>query len=405
LPARPVAQVIVVGAGPAGVSAAFFMARAGVDVLLVDRATFPRDKPCGDGVTASGLAVLERMGLLEWITGNDFLEPQELLLASPDGAVARARPAPREGFSYGYVIPRLKLDAALVERAVTAGARLQEGVSIKSIDYLNAHRVRLVGRAAGRPVALETSLVIAADGGQSSFTRQIGLVPGPPELVALRGYMENDTGDPALLEIHWESAIMPGYGWIFPLGEGRVNVGIGAYSAIVRRRGLNLHDQWRKFLTQNPDTRARLRQARQAGPVRGQPLRTDADRVTPLADNVLVAGEAAGLANPLTGEGIGPSLECGEIAAAHACRALERGTFSAAALAPYGHAFHRRFDPIHRSARWLRWLLSYRWIANRVVRRARRDPDFALRLGHIVIGIASPAKALAPSNVARFLLG
>ena len=126
--------------------------------------------------------------------------------------------------------------------------------------------------------------------------------------------------------------------------------------------------------------------------------------MTPLADNVLIAGEAAGLANPLTGEGIGPALECGKMAAAHARRALESGDFSAAGLAGYGHAFHQRFDAVHRSARVLRRLLSYRWIANRIVHCAQRDHDFALLLGYIVIGIASPATALKPSVVARILL-
>lgn len=405
MPAQPATQVIVVGAGPAGASAAFFLAQAGVNVLLVDQASFPRDKPCGDGVASSGLAVLKRMSLLDWVRGNGFLEPQELLLTSPDGTAARDRPDSRDGFSYGYVIPRLKLDAVIVERAVAAGARLQEGTRITGMERLNAHRVRLTGRAAGRSVALEASLVIAADGGQSSFTRRLGLAPRPPELVAVRGYLEGDTGDPGLLEIHWEKSIMPGYGWIFPLGNGRVNVGIGAYSAAVRQRGLNLHDLLRGFLAQNPHARARLRHARPVSPVKGHPLRTDADRMIPFADNVLVAGEAAGLVNPLTGEGISPSLECGEMAAVHARRALESGDLSTTALAPYDRAFHRRFDGIHRSARLLRRLLSYHWIVNRVVRRARRDHDFALLIGYIIIGVTSPATALTPSVIARILVG
>jgi geranylgeranyl reductase family protein len=403
LPTQKAAQVIVVGAGPAGASAAFFLAQAGVRVLMVDQATFPRDKPCGDGVASSGLAVLKQMGLMEWVTSNGFLEPRELLFSSPDGLVARKRPDPYQGFSYGYVIPRHELDAAIVERSVAVGARLREGARITGFERLNAHRVRLTGFAGGRSVTLETSLVVAADGGHSSFTRRLGRATDPPDLVAVRGYLEGDIGAPDLAEIHWQKATLPGYAWIFPLGDGRVNVGIGAYSAVVRRRGLNLQGQLAVFLSQNPHARVRLPHARSMSPVRGHPLRTDADRVTPLADNVLVAGEAAGLANPLTGEGIGPALECGKMAAAHAQRALESGDFSTAGLAVYGRAFHQRFDAVHRSARVLRRLLSYRWIANRVVRCAQRDHDFALLLGHIVIGIASPAAALKPSVIARIL--
>ncbi len=399
------AQIIVVGAGPAGASAAFFLAQAGVDVLLVDQAIFPRDKPCGDGISSSGLEMLGRMGLMDWVVANGFLEPQDLLLTSPDGIAARHRPDPREGFSYGCVIPRLTLDAALVERAVASGTRLQEGTRITGMERLNAHRIRLTGRAAGHPVALETSMVIAADGGQSSFTRRLGLAPYPPELVAVRGYLEGDAGDPKLLEIHWEKSIFPGYGWLFPVGSGRVNVGVGAYSATVRRHGLNLYEQLRMFLTQNPHARARMRHARPIGPVKGHPLRTGADRVTPLADNVLIAGEAAGLVNPLTGEGIGPSLESGEMAAAHARRALENGDLSATGLAAYGRAFHQRFDAIHRSARLLRRLLSYSSIINRVIRRAQRDHDFAVLISDIILGVTSPATALKLSVIAKILAG
>ncbi len=403
MPARTAAQVIVVGAGPAGACAAFFLAQAGVDVVLVDQAAFPRDKPCGDGVASSAMTVLAHMGLLDWVTGSGFAEPQELLLISPGGTTARDRLDPGDGLSFGYVIPRLALDAALVERAVAAGARLQDRMRIVGLERLNAHRVRLIGRAAGS-VRLDAPLVIAADGGTSSFTRRLGLVPGPPELVAVRGYVAGDVGDAGVAEIHWQRSIAPGYGWIFPVGNGQANVGIGAYSTVVRRRGLNLHDRWRAFLT-SPQARARLADARPIGPVKGHPLRTDADRVTPLADNVLLAGEAAGVVSPLTGEGIGPSLECGHLAAIHACRALERGDLTATSLAHYGRAFHRRFDAYHRSARMLRRLLSLPWLVNRIVRLARRDPDFARLLSMIIIGVTFPATALTPLTIARILMG
>lgn len=406
MPAWPATQVVVVGAGPAGASAAFFLAQANVNVLLVDQATFPRDKPCGDAISCRSLEVLARMGLTEWVAGNDFAEPQELLFTSPDGTAVRDRPDPCDGLSsYGYIIPRLTLDAALVERAVAMGARLQDGVRIVGMERLSAHCVRLTGFMAGRSVAFNAPLVIAADGGRVSFTQRLGLVHRPPEAVAVRGYVECDDGAPKLLGIHWERSVAPGYGWIFPAGHGRVNAGIGTYSATVRQHSLNLCELLRRFLSRNLHVRARLRHARLLGPVRGCPLRTDADRVTPLADNVLVAGEAAGLVNPLSGEGIGPSLECGELAAAHACRALENGDFSARGLTTYGRAFHQKFDAFHRSARRLRWLMSWPWIVNRGARRACHDHNFALLFGYILIGLVSPARAFKPSVLVRLLAG
>lgn len=404
--ARLAAQVIVVGAGPAGASAAFFLAQAGVDVLLADQAAFPRDKPCGEAISCQSLEVMARMGLKQWVADNDFVAPEELLFTAPDGTVVRGYPDPCSGLSsHGYIIPRLALDAALVERAVAAGARLHEKTRIAGLERRSAHRVCLLGHSADRSVTLEALLVIAADGGLAPFTRQLGLARSPPDAVAVRGYLECHDCEPKLSGFHWERALMPGYAWIFPLGHGRVNVGVGTYATVVRRRSLNLRASLRQFLRHSPHVAARLQRARPLGPLRGFPLRTDAERVKPFTDNVLVAGEAAGVVNPLTGEGIGPSLLCGEMAAAHACRALERGDFSAAALADYGRAFHKKFAAIHRPARLLRWLMGCPWLVNRGARRASHDREFALLFGYLILGLVHPFKALRPSVLARILAG
>ena len=125
-------DVIVVGAGPAGASAAYFLAGAGIDVLLVDREVFPRGKVCGDGLALRALTVLECMGLGDWLSG--FPEPEVMLFSSPNGEAVRIRPERPEGFCYGRVIPRLRLDEAVVERAVAAGARLLDGTKVTSLE-------------------------------------------------------------------------------------------------------------------------------------------------------------------------------------------------------------------------------------------------------------------------------
>ncbi len=397
------ASVIVVGAGPAGAAAGYFLAQAGVDVLLVDQATFPRDKICGDGNGIRALRALEKMGLLDWAIqrgSNPFLR---CLLSAPDGSRVVTRSAgPRPD---AYAIPRLELDAALLAKAVSAGARTMENTRILGLERLDASRVRLSGETAGRAVALQAPLVIAADGGLVSFTRRLGLSPVKAEWVAVRGYFEGDSGDVNSMEIHWERAVMPGYGWVFPVGEGRANVGLGAYSRDVERLGLNLHAMLRTFMAQNPDARARLSEAHPAGPVRGYPLRADAPDATPYAANVLVAGEAAGVVSPLSGEGIGPALQCGELAAAHARQALERGDFSAAALAGYGRAFHGMFDAHHRAARLVRSLLSRPWLISRTIRRAGHDAALAQLLNQVILGVETPAALLKPGVMLKMLAG
>jgi geranylgeranyl reductase family protein len=398
------ADVIVVGAGPAGSSAAFFLAREGVDVLLVDRATFPREKICGDGIGVRCLEILTEMGLLEWIRERGFNTSRRFLLSSPNrtSAVTDADPASSEEV---HTIPRIELDQALAARAVATGARLEEGVRVTGMERPNAERVRVTGRRGDRAVAFEAPLVIAADGGGVSFTRRLGLARKPAEWVAVRTYYQGDRGDPDQLEIHWEPSVLPGYGWVFPLGRGRANVGIGAYSRDVRRLRLDLSALLHRFLAENPHARSRLGDAERISPVRGFPLRADAQGVTPYDDHVLVAGEAAGVVSPLTGEGVGQSLHCGRLAAREAFRALARGDFSAAGLAPYGRAFRHAFGGHHRAARLLRALLSRPWIVDRTVGRARRDPTYARLLYDVIAGVVPPAAALRPGPVLKMLAG
>lgn len=397
-------DVVVVGAGPAGSAAAYFLARAGVDVLLLDKTSFPRDKTCGDGVSSRALAVLECMGLGPWVQGNGFVEPETMRLSAPNGQFVTYSPDPPE-FSYGRVIPRFQLDQALLARAVAAGARLAERVKITGLEWLRSGKVRLVGEEDGHTVRVEARLVIAADGAFAPFTSTLGLIRHPPNMLALRAYFEGVEGSPTLLEIHYERAILPGYGWIFPVSDGRANVGVGAYASEVRSRRLNLRDALHHFVTNNPCARARLGRARMVGPARGYPLRTGVGGTIPYTDNVLVAGEAASLVSPLTGEGIATALESGELAARHARRALEDGDCSAVALAAYGRELHRRYGRDHRAARILRRLLSIPWVTNRIVRRAQHDPDFALLIGYVIIGVTSPAAALRPGPIVRLLVG
>jgi len=398
-------DVAIVGAGPAGSAAAYFLARDGVDVLLLDKASFPRDKICGDGVSSRALAVLERMGLGPWLRSNDFVEPETMLLAAPNGQIVTRSPDQRE-FSYGRVIPRVQLDQALLRQAAAAGARVVEGVRAIGLERQGAGEVCLVGKTDdGRTRRMGTRLIVAADGAHASFTRTLGLICRPPDLMAMRAYFEGVEGAPTLLEVHYERAILPGYGWIFPTNHWQANVGVGVYASDVRSRALNLKDTFHRFVANNPRSQARLGRARMVGPARGYPLRTGVGGTIPYTDNVLVAGEAASLVSPLTGEGIAAALESGELAARHVRDALKSGDCSATALAAYGRELHRRYWREHRAARILRRLLGIPWVMNHIVRRAQRDPDFALLIGYVIIGVTSPAAVLQPGPILRMLAG
>jgi geranylgeranyl reductase family protein len=354
-------DVAVVGAGPAGSVAAHRLASAGAQVALLERATFPRDKACGDGVSAHGLAVLARTGLDEW--ASRFTAPQVLRLTSPDGQVLDIQPEPINGHCYGRTIPRRLLDARLAQAATEAGAHLLDGTRVQNVEQANGRSLRIV--AGG--LTIDAQMLILADGSNAPITRRMKLMQESPELIAIRQYFVGDAGPAERLEIHFEPWIIPGYTWVFPTGDSYVNVGTGTFTRRVRQDGLVLRDFLHRFTADLATTGGRLAQAEPAGPVRGHPLHTRLGSTRTHAERVLVAGDAAGLVSPLSGEGIARALESGEMAAAHALSALTTGDFSAQALAPYSRALKARYAADQRAARIASLTLNRPHLLNRIL--------------------------------------
>ena len=389
------------GAGPAGSAAAQRLATAGARVVLLERATFPRDKPCGDGVSARGLAILARMGLDEWTC--QFPGPGIGRITSPNGQVLDLRPPVASTLCYGRTIPRQLLDARLAEAAVTAGARLVEGTRVRSVDGANDPTgSRITIAADGLEIAAH--LAILTDGSHAPVTRRLGLVQEPAELVAMRQYFSGDAGPHERMEIHFQpQEVLPGYTWVFPIGNDRVNVGTGTFFQRAHQSEVSLRRIFASFLGDSEVTEGRLVRAEPVGPVRGHPIRTRLDRTRSYARRILVAGDAAGLVNPLTGEGIAVALESGQLAATQALSALETGDFSACALAPYGQALRARFLADQRAARFLRIALFVPRLFNHVMQRLRHDPKLALLIGYIIVGYKPPRLALRPRTLLRLL--
>lgn len=401
-------EVIIVGAGPAGSSAAYHLATAGVKVGLVDKQTFPRDKICGDGAVASLLNRLERMGLGDWLRQNGFNAPRELLFSAPSGEAFRFVPDEPDRI-YGRVIPRLDLDNALVGQAIKAGADLLAGINLTGMTRPGPEAVRLTGALrrnnGGSELQLEGNLLITADGAPASFTRTLGLVKGEPDLVAIRAYFENVAGSDRRLEIHYDASLTPGYAWLFPLLGGRANVGLGTFVNRSRRRNVNLKQTLQDFIRRNPYAGERLGQARMRGPLKGYPIRSQMNTVTPVANNILVAGEAAGLVNPLNGEGIGTAVLSGELAARHTLAALASGNFSRQQLNDYARDLWLHIGRNHFLARMLRGLIGWPGVMNRVVQRAQKDRAFAQTLFEVIVEVKPPRAILSAGFLARLIAG
>ena len=303
-------DAVVVGAGPAGSIAALVLARSGARVALADKAAYPRDKACGDLVGPHGVQVLADLGL-----GVPGARPSgDLLAVGPSGRGSR-QPAVtgRTSPGHGIIVPRLALDHALREAAVAAGA-VPVRARISAVEAGRDGRVDAVVSSDGQRLAGE--VIIAADGALSPVARLAGMLDPDTALwgFAIRGYVPAEVRLPLLVLLDsspWR--IYPGYGWLFPGTEGQANVGIGVGLGH-RRRQASLRGDLARLVTllgQRGDLSGDAR----PGPVMGGWLRMGGTGTPPAAGNVLLAGDAAGLINPLQGEGIGPAMVSARLAA------------------------------------------------------------------------------------------
>ena len=289
------------------------LARAGRDVLLVDKATFPRDKCCGDGITTAALRELEALGfrpdgLPSWQVVDD------VVVRSPSGREV-IFPLPRGRGQYAAVVPRVELDAALVDLARAAGVKVADGHGFESLEQHDDHLaldISGIGRVAAR-------YAIAADGMWSPLRKAVdGIEPGYlGEWHAFRQYFRNVTGRGAReLAVWFEADLLPGYAWSFPLPDGRANVGFGI------QRGGKVTTQEMKALWPDLLQRDFVREflgpdAEPSSPHKAWPIpaRIESATLSGAGGRVLIVGDAAMATDPMTGEGIGQALLTGRLAA------------------------------------------------------------------------------------------
>ncbi|MDZ7733045.1 MAG: geranylgeranyl reductase family protein [Acidimicrobiia bacterium] len=300
------ADIAVVGAGPSGAAAAIAGARAGLGVVLVDRAAFPRDKYCGDGLTAAALRELEELGLdPAEVPSWRFL--RSLAIRSPGGRWVDLELPDDEGW-YAAVARRTDLDAAVLDLARAAGAKVHDGRGVTGA-HLGADRVTL--DTTGETV--EARYLVGADGMWSPTRRFLGTRTEGyrGEWHAFRQYYRDVTTRAATTLVVWfEPDILPGYAWSFPLGDGHVNVGFGIVRG-GRHRTADMRTLWPDILARSHVREVLGDDATPDGPHRAWPIPARVDRTTLARGRALWVGDAAAAVDPMTGEGIAQALETG----------------------------------------------------------------------------------------------
>jgi geranylgeranyl reductase family protein len=356
------ADVIVVGAGPGGSAAAYHMARHGLRVLLLEKTTFPREKVCGDGLTPRATRQLIRMGV-DTSEKAGWLRNKGLRVIGGGVRLELDWPELASFPNYGLVRTRLDFDDMLAQRAVKAGAILHTAVTVTGPVLDEDGRAIGVTAKAGpgkEPVEYRAPLVIAADGVSGKFPLAIGLAKRDdrPIGVAVRRYYHSPVrADDDYLEswlelrsAHDRERLLPGYGWIFGLGDGRVNVGLGILNSSSAFGKTNYRAMLTDWLDGTPEDWGLRGDANAAGPTLGAALPMGFNRVPHYTRGVMLVGDSGGMVNPMNGEGIAYAMESGELAAEVAVQALARpaGPERELALRAYPAELKLRFGGYYR---------------------------------------------------------
>ncbi|MDS1271740.1 geranylgeranyl reductase family protein [Lipingzhangella sp. LS1_29] len=333
---EPDADVIVVGAGPAGATVAYHLAQSGLDVLVCEKTTFPREKVCGDGLTPRAVKQLIAMGVDT--TTEGWVRNHGLRIIG--GGVRLELPWPELGEypNFGLVRTRYDFDQILVERAQQAGARLREQTNVQQ-PIIGDRTNRVIGVRArgadGEPVDLHAPLVVAADGNSSRLSVALGIRKREdrPMGVAVRTYFTSPRHTDDYLESWLElwdrsgdrDVLLPGYGWVFGVGDGTSNVGLGILNSTSSFQSVDYRQLLRRWTASMPEEWG-FGEDNQVGPVRGSALPMGFNRVPHYSRGLLLVGDAGGMVNPFNGEGIAYAMEAGHRAAEVIAQALRRPT-------------------------------------------------------------------------------
>jgi menaquinone-9 beta-reductase len=340
------ADVIVVGAGPAGSTTAFYLAVAGLDVLVLEKTTFPREKVCGDGFTPRSVRELVAMGVP--MREEDGWIRNKGLRVFGGGHVLELPWPDLDAFpSYGVSRTRRDFDDALARHARIAGARILEGMNVTApvldertdrVVGVTARPVDAQGRRAGDPVTFRAPVVVAADGVSARLALAMGIEKNParPMGVAVRTYFRTPRHDDDWMESHLElwdgergrSNLLPGYGWIFGLGDGTSNVGLGSVSSRATATKIDYRDMLQRWVAATPPEWG-FSPENQVGPVRSAALPMGFNRKPHYSRGLMLVGDAGGMVSPFNGEGIAYAMQGARRAAEVVVQARSRTTDAA----------------------------------------------------------------------------
>jgi geranylgeranyl reductase family protein len=404
-------NILITGAGPAGVTTALFLAKQGIPVTIVDKEQFPRDKICGDALSGKVVEVMRKLNpdyikelhthpemLGSW--GVTFVAPSEQALRVPFKNVTdkQNQPAP------GYITKRIDFDNYLVEKI--RAEKLITFIEKCSIRNYNYEGDRLIAQSQCGKYQFNCKMVIGADGAYSALAKDVAGIKAEAEhnCYGLRAYYKNVQGldHENFIELHFINDVLPGYFWIFPLPNGQANIGVGMRADKIAQKNIHLKKELEKIL-EMPTFKARFAGAEQMGDIKQYALPLGSKKRSISGANFMLTGDAASLIDPFTGEGIGNAMMSGMFAAQQAQKCIEANNFSASFIKQYDDMVYKRL--------WGELLLSYRmqqlvnfpWLFNFVVKKANSNATLRETISCMFEDIDMRSRLKSPSFYFKLL--
>ncbi len=399
-------DLAIIGAGPGGSAAAHYCAQAGLDVLLLDKADFPRDKTCGDGLTPRALKILGDMGILEH-AGKAGFQINGLELHARSG-VKLSSPLPEHSKypDHLLVIPRFKLDDIIRRRAIKSGAHFESPVRVRHVEH-EENFLRILAHKNKQKNSYQAKVVIIAIGANIRLLQQLNILKRVPKLImATRVYFENMSGLTDRIQAHFADVPNPGYGWVFPISNTAANIGLGYWSSSLPflRKPSSARSELKKFLS-STKIREMIIDGEMLGPIRSYPLRIDFTSSPTYGDRILLVGESAGLVSPLTGEGIDFALESGHLAAQFLIDRFPAADFSPQVLSQYDKLLRTHFQSLFRFLSLVRRFYINPTLMDRMIMISKKRPEIKHLLINVLLSQQHPSELLSPRVISRVLLG
>jgi menaquinone-9 beta-reductase len=410
LPTLITPDVCIVGAGPAGLSTALFLAKKGIKSTVIEKSVFPRDKVCGDAFSGKALWALRKLnedteskipefksGLPSW--GIKFYGTQNNELKVPFllDYENSEKSAP------GFISKRLDFDNYLFE--IASGNPLIE--IIQNTTPLSFERQKDYIEIKCKQIDIHCKLIIAADGAYSKAAKELMQfeISDNFNSLGLRTYFSNVDGldKDGFIELHFLEELLPGYFWIFPLPNGMANVGAGIRTDLMRKHKINLKEVFKKIIYEHPEISKRFKSAKLEDKIRlhGLPLGKPNRKIS--SERIILTGDAAALIDPFTGEGIGNAVISGMLAAETTARALDKNNFSAVLLSEYDKAVYRRLSSELKLSKWMQELTRFPFVFNLVVNKARKNKELRDTISCMFENVDMRAKFTNPLFYLRIL--